>query len=261
MPRILVVDDEADIVNLIERYAVREGYEVDKASDGAEAVASCEKSDYDAIVMDVMMQEVDGFTACKRIRAIKDIPVIMLSAKGTEVDKLYGFEVGIDDYVTKPFSPNELMARLKVVIKRHGSRKDEQALSVPAGKSGVYAKTAVIPGKTAVASAEAAGASGIEAQDRFLVSDGIRVDILGYNVLIDGEKAELTSKEYALLVYLMRNRGIVLSREQILNAVWGYEFFGEDRTVDWQMKLLRGKLGKYRDRIHTIRGVGYKFED
>ena len=228
MPKILVVDDEEDIVNLISRYAVREGYEVDTASDGSEAIEACGNNDYDAIVMDVMMQDVDGFTACKKIRASKDIPVIMLSAKGTEVDKLFGFEVGVDDYVTKPFSPRELMARINVVIKRSGR---SETMPKPSDDG------------------------------RFIEAGGIRVDVLGHGVFINGEKNELTAKEYDLLLYLIRNKGIVLSRDQIMNEVWGYDYFGEDRIVDWQIKLLRSKLGECRDRIRTIRGVGYKFEE
>ena len=244
MPKILVVDDEADIVTLIERYAKREGYEVETASDGSEAIEACENKDYDAIIMDVMMQDIDGFTACKKIRAGKDIPVIMLSAKGTEFDKLFGFEVGVDDYVTKPFSPKELMARINVVIRRHGSRNEEKPNNDGQKK------------QVGDNSSENA-----KDKDRFIESGGIKVDLLGYNVYVDGEKTELTSKEYAVLVYLMRNKGIVLSRDQILNEVWGYDYFGEDRTVDWQMKLLRSKLGRCRDQIHAIRGAGYKFED
>ena len=240
MARILVVDDEEDIVNLIMRYAGREGYEVDTASDGSEAIDACAMRDYDAVIMDVMMPDVDGITACKKIRAVKDIPVIMLSAKGTESDRLFGFEVGVDDYVTKPFSPRELMARLNVVIKRHQVRTDTSGIIAGTGSD---------------------HAADNRASDRYLISGGIKVDLLGYDVYIDGDKTELTSKEYALLVYLMKNAGIVLSRDQILNEVWGYEYFGEDRTVDWQIKLLRNKLGRYRDKIHTVRGAGYKFED
>ena len=223
MAKLLVVDDEPDIVRLIARYAEREGYEVTCAGDGSEAVRLCEGEDFDLIVMDVMMPDTDGFSACKQIRQHKDIPVLMLSARGTEYDKLFGFEVGIDDYVTKPFSPKELMARIRVIIKRH-----EHAA----------------PPK----------------QENKLVMGGLEIDLLGHAVKIDGEKTELTAKEYGILVYLVRNQGIVLSRDQILNEVWGYDYFGDDRTVDWQMKLLRGKLGKYRDSIQTIRGVGYKFE-
>ena len=244
MPKILIVDDEADILALIGRYAEREGYEVETATDGSEAIEACKLNDYDVIIMDVMMQDIDGFTACKKIRAVKDIPVIMLSAKGTEFDKLFGFEVGVDDYVTKPFSPKELMARINVVLRRHGKRNEEGSGRDEHGKEN-----------------RDGDARGSDNKDRFMESGGIKVDLLGYNVYVDGEKAELTSKEYAILVYLMKNRGIVLSRDQILNEVWGYDYFGEDRTVDWQIKLLRGKLGKCRDQIHTIRGAGYKFEE
>ena len=223
MPRILIVDDEPNIVTLISRYAQREGYDTVSASDGREAIDKCRKEDFDVIVMDVMMPDTDGFTACKKIKEFKDIPVIMLSARGTEFDKLFGFEVGVDDYVTKPFSPVELMARIKVVI----SRKPVQA---PDNDS------------------------------RHIMVGGIDIDTLGRTVVIDGEKADLTAKEYALFLLLVKNKGIVLSRDRILNEVWGYDSFGVDRTVDWQIKLLRSKLGAYRDSIKTVRGVGYKFE-
>lgn len=249
MPRILIVDDEADIVSLIERYAKREGYEVDTASDGSEAIDICKINDYDAIILDVMMQDVDGFTACKKIHASKDIPVIMLSAKGTEYDKLFGFEVGVDDYVTKPFSPQELMARINVVIKRHGCR-------TAASDSLDTGNTADRPANSVTTSTSAD-----ENRDRYLEVGGIKIDILGHNVYIEGQKTDLTGKEYSILLYLMRNKGIVLSRDQILNQVWGYDYFGEDRTVDWQIKLLRNKLGKCRDKLITIRGAGYKIED
>ena len=225
MARILVVDDEADICQLIRRYAEHDGFDTVGVSDGTEAVSICRKEDFDVIIMDAMMPEMDGFTACKKIREFKDIPVLMLSARGAEYDKLYGFEVGVDDYVTKPFSPRELMARVNVIIRRH-------------------AKTEEIPDK----------------KDAEIVFGGLKIDTLGHDVYLDGEKAELTAKEYDLLLYLVRHKGIVMTRDQILNAVWGYDSFGYDRTVDWQMKLLRGKLGKYRDMIQTIRGVGYKFD-
>ena len=223
MAKILIADDEPDIIELIKRYALRDGHEVRFVEDGADAIELCKKEDFDIIVIDVMMPDTDGFTATKKIRAIKDIPVLMLSARGSEYDKLFGFESGVDDYVTKPFSPKELMARINVIIRRHAavsSRGNEDMLSC----------------------------------------GGIVVDTLGHEVMIDGEKAELTAKEYGILIYLMQNKGVVLSRDKILNEVWGYDYFGDDRTVDWQIKLLRGKLGKYRDYIHTIRGVGYKFE-
>ncbi len=221
MPRILIADDEPDIIALITRYAQRDGYEVVGVEDGSQAVKACREGDFDVIVMDVMMPDTDGFTACKQIRAFKDIPVLMLSARGTEYDKLFGFEVGVDDYVTKPFSPKELMARIKVIISRNKKRGGSQSL---------------------------------------LSSSGITVDTLGHTVSVDGEKVELTAKEYDILLLLIKNRGIVFSRDKILNEVWGYDYFGDDRTVDWQIKLLRNKLGEKRGCIATVRGVGYKFE-
>ena len=172
------------------------------------------------------MPDMDGFAACRKIRENKDIPVLMLSARGEEYDKLFGFEVGVDDYVTKPFSPKELMARINVIIKRHVKAPPNSAL-----------------------------------QDSVLKYGGLEIDTLGRVLYIDGEKTELTAKEFELLFYLANNKGIVLTRDKILNAVWGYDYFGEDRTVDWQIKLLRNKLGKYRGMIHTIRGVGYKFDE
>ncbi len=223
MYKILIADDEPDIITIIKRYAEREGYEVTSVDDGSLAVDECRKNDFDLIVMDVMMPDMDGFTACKKIREFKDIPVLMLSARGTEYDKLFGFEVGVDDYVTKPFSPKELMARMKVIINRHGGTKTNPSEIIKVG--------------------------------------GIVIDKLGHIVKIDGTETELTAKEYGILLYLVENKGIVLSRDKILNAVWGYDYFGDDRTVDWQIKLLRNKLGKYRDSILTIRGVGYKFEN
>ena len=225
MPRILVVDDEPDICQMIRRYAEHDGYETVGVSDGTEAVAICRDEDFDIIIMDVMMPDMDGYAACRKIRENKDIPVLMLSARGEEYDKLFGFEVGIDDYVTKPFSPKELMARINVIIKRHTG-----------------------------------GSAGTDRQNAVLKFEGIEIDTLGHVLYADGEKVELTAKEYDLLIYLVNNKGIVLSRDKILSAVWGYDYFGEDRTVDWQIKLLRSKLGRYRGLIHTVRGVGYKFD-
>ena len=226
MLRILVVDDEPDICQMIRRYAEHDGYETVGVSDGTEAVAICQKEDFDIIIMDVMMPDMDGYAACRKIREIKDIPVLMLSARGEEYDKLFDFEVGVDDYVTKPFSPKELMARINVIIKRHAK----------AGPS-------------------------TQKESSIMKFSGLEIDTLGHDLYVDGEKTELTAKEYDLLLYLAKNKGIVLTRDNILNAVWGYEYFGEDRTVDWQIKLLRNKLGKYRGLIHTIRGVGYKFDE
>lgn len=224
MARILIVDDEPDIHRLIRRYAEREGHETVEASDGLEAVALCREQDFDIIIMDAMMPEMDGFTACKEIHKRKDIPTLMLSARGEEYDKLFGFEVGVDDYVVKPFSPKELMARVNVIIRRHRG---------PSERAG---------------------------QEDLLEFGGLRIDRLGRNVFVDGAKVGLTAKEYDVLVYLAENHGIALTRDQILSSVWGYEYMGEDRTVDWQIKLLRNKLGRYRSCIITMRGVGYKFE-
>lgn len=223
MANILIADDEPNIAALIRRYAEREGYAVTAVSDGRQAIEACREQEFDVIVMDVMMPDTDGFTACKKIREFSQTPVIMLSARGTEYDKLYGFDVGVDDYVTKPFSPMELMARIKVAIRR-GTPQDppQKAQNLTAG--------------------------------------GIVIDLPGMRVTVDGAQIELTAKEFALLQYLVENRNIVLSREQILHTVWGYDDLTADRTVDWQIKLLRGKLGAYRDCIRTIRGVGYKFE-
>ncbi len=228
MPKILIVDDEREIVRLIKRYAEREGYETAEAYDGSEALRLCREEDFTMIIMDIMMPDMDGYEAVKKIRAQKDIPVLMLSARGTEYDKLFGFEVGVDDYLTKPFSLKELMARVNVIIKRH-----EQIHS------------SCVSGKK---------------QNYHMVFAGLEIDTSGRSVYIDGTRTELTPKEYDLLNYLTQNQGITLSRGQILDAVWGYDAFVDDRTVDWQIKLLRNKLGKYRDHIRTVRGVGYKFE-
>ena len=222
--RVLVVDDEEKIRNVIREYAEFEGYEIDEACDGMEAVVKCKNNDYDIIIMDIMMPKLDGFSSIKEIRKTKNIPVIMLSARGEEYDKLFGFELGIDDYVVKPFSPKELMARINAVITRTKNN-----------NSGLV-------------------------QDKYTF-EGLEVDMLGRNVYVDGLKKDLTPKEYELLQYFILNKNIALSREKILNEVWGYDFFGEDRTVDTHVKMLRNNLGKYRDKIVTVRGMGYKFEE
>ena len=221
MAYLLAVDDERDIVELISRFAEHEGHRIDTAASGKEAVRLCSENDYDLIILDIMMPEMDGFTACKEIRKQKQTPVIMLSALGTEYDKLMGFELGFDDYVVKPFSPRELMARVKAVLARQPEGKPKQEIVV----------------------------------------QGLRIDMLSHEVFVDGVKTELTAKEYELLVYLIQNKGIALTRENILNNVWGYDYYGDDRTVDWQIKLLRGKLGPYRKCIVTLRGTGYRFDE
>ena len=222
--KILVVDDEVNIRNVIKEYAKFEGYEVEEAGNGMQAVEICKEKDFDIIIMDVMMPKLDGFSAIKEIRKTKNIPVLMLSARGEEYDKLFGFEIGIDDYVVKPFSPKEVMARVAAITSRVKNN------------------------------------SKTKKEDNY-VFEGLEIDMLGRVVIVDGEKKELTPKEYDLLVYLIKNKNIALSREKILNEVWGYDFFGEDRTVDTHVKMLRNSIGKYRDKITTIRGMGYKFEE
>lgn len=221
MQRILVVDDEKMIRNVIKEYAEFDGFEVTEAEDGMEAVEICRKEDFDLIVMDIMMPRLDGYSAIKEIRKTKQIPVIMLSARGEEYDKLFGFEIGIDDYVVKPFSPKELLARIKAVLKRAAAK--EQPMDI-------------------------------------IRYEGLEINVTGREVSVDGKPVSLTPKEYDLLFYLVRNKGIALSREKLLEEVWGYDFFGDDRTVDTHIKMLRNSLGEYRKFIKTLRGMGYKFE-
>lgn len=224
MQRILVVDDEEKIRAIIKKYAEFEGYEIVEAKNGMDAVEICRTQDFDIIIMDVMMPELDGFSACKEIKKIKDIPVIMLSARGEEYDKIHGFELGIDDYVVKPFSPRELMMRVSVVISRNSS---------------FAAK---------------------EKEHDVFQAGGLKIDFTGRIVTIDGKRVEMTPKEYELLFYMVRNKNIALSREKIISEVWGYDYFGDDRTLDTHMKLLRSSLGEYRKHLVTVRGVGYRFE-
>jgi DNA-binding response OmpR family regulator len=221
MSTLLIVDDEQKIREVIREYAEFNGFEVEEAEDGMDAVALCKDKDYDIIIMDVMMPKLDGFSAVKEIRKTKDIPVIMLSARGEEYDKLFGFEIGVDDYMVKPFSPKELMARVSVILARRAPAEDTS------GK---------------------------------LSFDGLDIDIPARSVSVDGETVELTPKEYELLFYLAQNRGIALSRDKLLQDIWGYDYFGDDRTIDTHIKNLRNNLGHHRDKITTLRGVGYKFE-
>ncbi len=224
MSKILIVDDEQNIRLMIRKYAEFEGLETAEAANGMEAVQMCRAQDFDAIVMDIMMPELDGFSACREIFRHKKIPVLMLSARGEEYDKINGFELGIDDYVVKPFSPRELMLRIHVLI----SRNQKQQPAEP---------------------------------ERDVVSfEGLTIDFTGRVVTVDGVTAELSPKEYELLFYLVRNRRIALTRERLLSQVWGYDFFGDDRTLDTHIKLLRNSLGSYRKFITTLRGVGYRFE-
>lgn len=217
----MVVDDEAIIRETIREYAEFEGYTVEEAADGWEAVELCRTEDYDIIVMDVMMPKLDGYSAVREIRKVKNIPVLMLSARGQEYDKLFGFEVGVDDYVVKPFSAREILARISAILKRCNNTVKEPAR---------------------------------------IVFQALVVDVHARKAFLDGNKLDLTLKEFDLLVYLLYNKNIALTRERLLEEVWGYDFYGDDRTLDTHIKTLRGKLGAYREHIATIRGVGYKFE-
>lgn len=222
MAKLLVVDDEKGIREVIREYSEFNGHEVTEAEDGMTALGFCKLNEYDLIVMDIMMPRLDGYSACKEIRKISNVPIIMLSARGEEYDKLFGFELGIDDYVVKPFSPKELMARINAVLSRNASRESDTP--------------------------------------QVLKFDGLEIDIPGRTVTVDGERIELTPKEYDLLFYLVENKNIALSRDRLLSDIWGYDFFGDDRTIDTHIKNLRNNLGNYRDYIVTMRGVGYKFE-
>ena len=223
MMKILIVDDEAMIRDVLRKYVEFEGNEAFEAGDGMEAVALCKANDYDLVLMDVMMPKLDGFSAVKEIKKSKDVPVIMLSARGEEYDKLFAFELGVDDYVTKPFSPKEVMARITAVTKRRTQAREQTGNEI----------------------------------EKF---EGLEIDRAGRNVYVNGEKISLTPKEYELLFYFVRNKGIALTREKLLYDVWGFDFYGDDRTVDTHVKMLRGNLKEYRKFIVTLRGLGYKFE-
>ena len=227
MARILIVDDEDAIRNGFREYAEFLSFEVAEAADGMDAVAMCRENDYDVIIMDVMMPRMDGFTAVKEIKKIKDIPVLMLSARGEEYDKLFGFEVGIDDYVTKPFSPKEVIARIQVIVNRNSGKSIDTT----------------------------------EEAHEIYTFDKLIVDVTARIVTIDEVPVPLTPKEYDLLFYLVKNKNIALSREKLMTNVWGFDFYGDDRTVDTHIKTLRVNLGDYKDYIITLRGVGYRFED
>ena len=222
MKKLLVVDDEDKIREVIKEYAEFSGYEVTEAADGMSAIGLCKLNDYDLIIMDVMMPKLDGFSSVKEIKKIKDIPVIMLSARGEEYDKLFGFELGIDDYVVKPFSPKELMARVNAVLQRKSGSENNSA--------------------------------------QVMKFDGLEVNFAARTITVDGERVNLTPTEYDLLFYLIQNKNIALSRDKLLSDIWGYDFFGDDRTIDTHIKNLRNNLGPYRNFIVTLRGVGYKFE-
>ena len=228
MYNLLVVDDEVRIRSIIKKYAEFEGHTVTEAADGMEAVRLTRANEFDMVIMDIMMPELDGFSACREIRKISNVPIIMLSARGEEYDKINGFELGIDDYVVKPFSPKELMLRIEAVMKRVKSR-----------DVGVKKENLVIS----------------------LDGGGLRADVTARIVYIDGERIDMSPKEYDLFFYMLENRNIALSREKLISDVWGYDFFGDVRTLDTHIKLLRKSLGKYARMIVTLRGVGYRFEE
>lgn len=219
MARLLIVDDEEKIREVVKEYALLNGYEVVEAADGLDALSAVEQQPIDLVILDIMMPKLDGYEVCKRIKTSSNIPVIMLSARGEEYDKLFGFEIGVDDYMVKPFSPKELMARVKAVLER--------------GK--------------------------LNNQARYKFA-GLEIDVKGRSVKVDNKVANLTPKEIDLLLYMVENQNVALSREKLLTEVWDYDYYGDDRTVDSHIKMLRHNLGPYRDFIVTVRGMGYKFE-
>ncbi|HAZ06135.1 response regulator transcription factor [Acetobacterium wieringae] len=222
MYKILITDDEEKIRALIKKYAIFEGHTAVEAANGMEAVELCRKETFDIIIMDIMMPELDGFSAVKEIRKNQNIPVLMLSARGEEYDKIHGFELGIDDYVVKPFSPKELMMRIDAIMKRAGRDQSQE-------------------------------------HDIF-VKDGLTADFTARRILIDNENIDMSPKEFDLIFYMIRNKNIALTREKLITEVWGYDFYGDDRTLDTHIKLLRKSLGDYASLITTLRGVGYRFE-
>lgn len=221
MYKILIADDEVKIRQLIRKYAEFDGHTVIEAENGMDAIEKCRTESPDIVILDIMMPEIDGFTAAKEIRKKKEVPIIILSARGEEYDKIHGFELGIDDYVVKPFSPRELMMRIKAVMARVSKPKEEHEI---------------------------------------FEYEGLRLDFTARRVFIDGEEVTMSPKEYELIFYMARNKNVALSREKIITDVWGYDFFGGDRTLDTHIKLLRKALGPYNTVIVTLRGVGYRFE-
>ena len=221
MAKLLVVDDEFRIREIIRKYAEFEGHTIVESSDGMDAIKKALEEDFDMIIMDVMMPELNGFSACSEIRKHKNTPIIMLSARTEEYDRIHGFELGVDDYVIKPFSPKELMMRVSAVLKRSMGQIQEKEI---------------------------------------FTYKGLCVDFSGRIVTIDGGRVDMTPKEYDLFFYMCRNKGIALTRENLISKVWGYDFFGDDRTLDTHIKLLRKSLGEYSSLIVTLRGVGYRFE-
>ena len=220
MTKILIVDDEAKIREVIKEYIEFSGYESDEAEDGKEAVEKCRDNNYDLIIMDIMMPKVDGITAIKDIKKFSDTPILVLSARTEEYDRLFGFEVGADDYVAKPFSPSEVVARIKAILSRINKQ---------------------------------------DKRDRFTY-ENLVIDFTGRTVSVNGERKSLTPKEYDLLFYLCKRSGIAITRTELLENIWGDNFCGDERTVDTHIKMLRNNLGEYRNLVSTVRGIGYRFD-
>ena len=223
--KLLIVDDEENIRRLIIKYAAFEDYEVDEAENGMEAIEKVRSTHYDLIILDVMMPELDGFSTAREIRKTSDVPIILLTARGEEYDRIHGFELGVDDYVVKPFSPRELMMRVGAVLRRAHTEEASEDIH--------HEQVAI---------------------------EELVVDFTARRVTLRGTELELSPKEYDLLFYMVRNRGIALTREKLISEVWGFEFFGDDRTLDTHIKLLRKELQDYACYITTLRGVGYRFE-
>lgn len=217
--KILVVDDEKLIRDVIREYLINENYEVIEAKDGVEAVKLAEENNIDLIILDIMMPNMDGYTAYKEIRKNKVIPTIILSARSEEYDKLLGFDLGIDDFLAKPFSPKELVARVKAILRRNDKNLSE-----------------------------------------CFTYETLKVDFMGHVITIDNKEIKVTPKEFELLSYFIKNKNIAISRETLLNKIWGYDFYGDYRTIDTHIKMLRNSLGKYRNLIVTVRSLGYKLE-
>ena len=219
--KILVVDDESRMRKLVKDFLMKKDFDVLEAGDGEQAVdIFFEEKDIALIILDVMMPRLDGFSACREIRKVSESPIIILSARTEEYDKLFGFELGVDDYVVKPFSPKELMARIRVILERGKKHSGQDILKF----------------------------------------EGLVIDVPGRSVTVDGRKAPLTPKEIDLLLYLVQNPNVAMSRQKLLEEVWNFDYFGDDRTVDTHIKMLRRNLGPYREHIVTVRGMGYKFE-
>ena len=219
--KILVVDDESRIRKIIRDFLVREGYVVCEAEDGEAALdIFCSNNDIDLIIMDVMMPKMDGWQLCKEVRKLSKVPILMLTAKSEEQDELKGFELGVDEYISKPFSPKILVARVEAILRRTGQSNPDEVLS----------------------------------------AGGIVIDKAAHQATVDDKPMDLSFKEFELLTYFLENEGIALSREKILNSVWNYDYFGDARTIDTHVKKLRSKMGDKGEYIKTVWGMGYKFE-